>query len=253
MAESPKNPADLPVMGFLDHLDELRSRVLKSVAALAIAFALALTQAKAILGFLLVPIRPYLGDARPVFIELTEPFLLYMKVGFLVAIFASSPFLIYQVWAFVSPGLYARERHYAIPFILFATIFFVLGGAFGYYFGFPIAARFLLAVAEDFQPALRVSSLFAFESKIILGMALVFELPTVIYLLARLGLVTPGFLWRNFKYAVLIIFIIAAVITPTPDIVTQCLFAGPMIGLYLLGILVAHLFGRPRSQGRGAV
>jgi len=176
-----------------------------------------------------------------------------MKVGFLVAIFASSPFLIYQVWAFVSPGLYARERHYAIPFILFATIFFVLGGAFGYYFGFPIAARFLLAVAEDFQPALRVSSRFAFESKIILGMALVFELPTVIYLLARLGLVTPGFLWRNFKYAVLIIFIIAAVITPTPDIVTQCLFAGPMIGLYLLGILVAHLFGRSRSQGRGAV
>jgi len=253
MEESPKEPADLPVMGFLDHLDELRSRVLKSVAALAIAFALALTQAKAVLAFLLAPIQPYLGGAKPVFIDLTEPFLLYMKVGFLVAIFAASPFLIYQVWAFISPGLYARERRYAVPFILFATIFFVLGGAFGYYFGFPVAARFLLKVAEDFQPALRISSLFSFESKIILGMALVFELPTVIYLLARLGLVTPGFLWRNFKYAVLIIFIIAAVITPTPDIVTQCLFAGPMIGLYLLGILVAHLFGRSRSQGRGAV
>ena len=252
MAESPKNPADLPVMGFLDHLDELRSRVLKSVAIVAIAFALALTQAKAVLAFLLEPIRPYLGDSKPVFIELTEPFLLYMKVGFLVAIFASSPLLVYQIWAFISPGLYARERRYAVPFILFATVFFVMGGAFGYYFGFPVAARFLLAIADDFQPALRISSLFSFESKIILGMALVFELPTVIYLLARLGLVTPRFLWKNFQYAVLIIFIVAAVITPTPDMVTQCLFAAPMIGLYLLGILVAHLFGRPRNEGRGA-
>src|SRR6185436_6702422 len=106
--------------------------------------------------------------------------------------------------------------------------------------------------AEDFQPTLRISSLFSFESKIILGMALVFEMPTVIYLLARLGLVTPRFLWRNFQYAILIIFIVAAVITPTPDMVTQCLFAAPMIGLYLLGILVAHLFGRARTGGGSA-
>lgn len=248
MDERSTDPADLPVMGFLDHLDELRSRVLKSVAAIGIAFALALTQAKVILAFLLEPIKPLLGDARPVFIDLTEPFLLYMKVGFLTAIFASAPFLIYQVWAFISPGLYARERSYAVPFILFSTVFFVLGGAFGYYYGFPVAAKFLLAIADDFQPALRISSLFSFESKMILGMAVVFELPTVIYLLARLGLVTPRFLWRNFKYAILIIFVVAALITPTPDIVTQCLFAAPMIGLYLLGILVAHLFGRPRMK-----
>jgi sec-independent protein translocase protein TatC len=233
-------------MGFLDHLDELRRRLLRCLVAVGLAFALALTQARAILDFLLVPIRPLLGEQRPVFIDLTEPFLLYMKVGFLASLFLSAPFVLYQVWAFISPGLYPRERRYAIPFIVFATGFFVLGGAFGYLVGFPAAARFLLAIADGFEPALRISSLFGFESRIILGMALVFELPTVIYFLARLGLVTPAFLWRNLKYAVLIIFVIAAVITPTPDVVTQCLFAAPMIVLYLLGILVAQVFGRPR-------
>jgi sec-independent protein translocase protein TatC len=234
-------------MGFLEHLDELRRRLLYSLAAVGIAFALALTQARPILEFLLRPVRPYLGDQKPVFLDLTEPFVLYMKVGFLVSLFLSAPFVLYQLWAFIAPGLYQRERRMAVPFVLFATVFFLLGGAFGYYIGFPSAARFLLSIASDFQPSLRISSLFTFESRIILGMGLVFELPTVIYFLARLGFVTPGFLWRRFNYAILIIFIVAAVVTPTPDVVTQCLFAAPMIGLYLISILVAHVFGRPRG------
>jgi sec-independent protein translocase protein TatC len=234
-------------MGFLEHLEELRKRLLLSLVSVAVAFLLALTNARRILDFFLVPIRPYLGESRPVFIDLTEPFLLYMKVAFLAGLFVAAPLILYQSWAFISPGLYPRERRYAFPFIFFATVFFLAGGAFGYYVGFPAASRFLLEIGEGFEPALRVSHLFGFESKIILGMALVFELPTVIYFLARLGLVTPGFLWRNFKYAILIIFIISAIITPTPDIVTQCVFAAPMILLYLAGILVAKLFGRPRE------
>jgi sec-independent protein translocase protein TatC len=242
------NGADLPTMGFLEHLDELRKRLIRSLLAIGIAFALALTQARSILDFLLRPIQPYLGDEKPVFMELTEPFILYMKVGFLASLFLSTPFVLYQIWAFVAPGLYPRERRYVFPFILFATTFFIAGGAFGYYVGFPTAARFLLGIATDFRPALRVSSLFSFESKLILGMGLVFELPTVVYFLARLGLITPRFLWRNFQYAILIIFIVAAVITPTPDMVTQCVFAAPMIVLYLISILVAYLFGRPRSE-----
>jgi sec-independent protein translocase protein TatC len=255
MSADPKNRPDLPTMGFLEHLDELRKRLLWSLVAVGLAFALALTRAKAILDFLLRPIRPYLGAEKPVFIDITEPFLLYMKVGFLASLFLSAPFVLYQIWAFIAPGLYPRERRYVVPFIAFATIFFVAGGAFGYLIGFPVACRFLLSIAEGFQPALRISNLFAFESKIILGMGLVFELPTVIYFLARMGLITPGFLWRNFPYAILIIFIIAAVITPTPDIVTQCIFAAPMILLYLIGILVASVFGRPRrehSEGEAA-
>ncbi|HET6277447.1 MAG TPA: twin-arginine translocase subunit TatC [Candidatus Polarisedimenticolia bacterium] len=235
-------------MGFLEHLDELRKRLLWSLVAIVLAFVAALTQSKRILAFLLRPIRPLLGDERPVFIDLTEPFLLYMKVALLAALFLSAPFVLYQAWAFIAPGLYPRERRYAVPFVLFATVFFLAGGAFGYYVGFPVASKFLLGIAEEFRPALRISSLFGFQSKIILGLGVVFELPTVIYLLARLGLVTPRFLWRNFKYAILIIFIIAAVITPTPDVVTQCIFAAPMILLYLAGILVARIFGRARLE-----
>lgn len=239
-------------MSFLEHLEELRKRLLRAIVAVAIAFVLALTCARSILEFMLGPIRPFLNGQQPVFLEVTEPFLLYMKVAFLAALFLAAPAVLYQVWAFISPGLYARERRYALPFVLFASAFFVAGGAFGYYVGFPAACRFLLSVAEGFQPALRISSLFSFESKIILGSGLVFEMPTVIYFLSRLGLVTAGFLWHNFKYAILIIFIIAAVITPTPDVVTQCIFAGPMVLLYLIGILIAHLCGPERAAEAAA-
>ena len=238
--------ADLPTMSFLDHLEELRKRLLRSVLAVALAFGVCLLFARTILDFLLRPILPLLGQDRPVFLELTEPFLLYMKVAFLAGLFLAAPLVLYQAWAFISPGLYPHERRYAAPFVLFATVFFTAGGAFGYYVGFPTAARFLLGVSQGFEANLRISSLFSFESKIILGLGLVFELPTVIYFLARIGIVTPGFLWHHFKYAVLIIFILAAVLTPTPDIVTQCVFAAPMILLYLLGILIAHVFGRRR-------
>jgi sec-independent protein translocase protein TatC len=234
-------------MGFLDHLDELRRRLIYSLIAIGAAFAIALTQAKRITDFLFAPIQQLLGDRHPVFLELTEPFMLYMKVAFLASLFLSAPIVAYQVWGFIAPGLYPRERRQAVPFVLSATVLFLAGGAFGYLYGVPVAAKFLLTIAEGFEPNLRLSSLFSFESKLLVGMGLVFELPTVIYFLARLGLVTPRFLMRNFKYAVLIIFIIAAVVTPTPDMVTQCVFAAPMIALYLLGVLVAYLFGRPRQ------
>jgi sec-independent protein translocase protein TatC len=234
-------------MSFLEHLEELRKRLLRSVFAIGAAFAVCLAYARSILDYFIRPIRPFLGDNKPVYLDLTEPFMLYMKVAFLASLFLAAPVVLYQVWAFIRPGLYPRERRYAVPFVLFATIFFTLGGMFGYAVAFPVACKFLLSVAEGFTPALRVSSLFAFESKMILGMGLVFELPTVVYFLSRFGLITAGFLWRNLKYAILIIFIVAAVITPTPDVVTQCVFAGPMILLYLIGILVAHVFGRERA------
>lgn len=239
-------------MSFLEHLGELRKRLIRAVLAVAVAFGICLLYARSILDFLLRPILPMLGQDRPVFLELTEPFLLYMKVAFLAALFLAAPVVLYQAWAFIAPGLYPRERRYAAPFVVFSTVFFVAGGAFGYYVGFPTAARFLLGVAAGFEPSLRLTSLFSFESKIILGLGLVFELPTVIYFLSRLGLVTAGFLWHHFKYAVLIIFVVAAVLTPTPDIVTQCVFAAPMVLLYLLGILIARLFGRPRDLGAAA-
>ncbi|HUO84478.1 MAG TPA: twin-arginine translocase subunit TatC, partial [Thermoanaerobaculia bacterium] len=145
---------------------------------------------------------------------------------------------------FISPGLYRRERRYAAPFIVFSTLFFIAGGWFGYRVVFPLAAGFFLEMGDQFQQVITIDDYFGFASKIILGMGLVFETPILIFFLARLGIVTPAFLLQKFKYAVVAIFVIAAVITPTPDVVTQSALAIPMILLYLLGIGISYLFGR---------
>jgi len=231
-------------MSFLEHLDELRSRLFKAVLAIAIGFTVAWTQSERLFRWFVEPLTPFLGGRKLVFLEITEPFMLYMKVALLAGIFAASPVILYQAWAFVAPGLYPRERRHVGPFITAASVLFIAGGAFGYRVAFPYAARFLLSIAGDFEPALTVKSLFGFESKIILGMGLVFEMPAIIYLLASLGIVTPRFLLRHLKMAILISFIVAAIITPTPDMVTQCVFAIPMIGLYLLGIGASYLVPR---------
>src|SRR5258705_1516031 len=204
-------------MSFLGPLGELRERLSRALLALAVCFAVAGSQWGRIFRVLLEPLQPYLNGRKPVFIYLPEPFFLYMKVSLLVATFAASPLILYELWAFVSPGLYPKERKYVAPFVVIASLLFVGGGLFGYFVGFPYAARFLLSVAGDFEPTLTIKNLFGFESKIILGMGLVFEMPAVIFLLSRLGIVTPAFLLHHLKYAVLIIFIVAAIITPTPD------------------------------------
>ena len=239
--------SDTGRMSFLDHLGELRARLAKALLALIVCFLAAWYQSARVFSLFVRPLEPYLGGHKLVFIEITEPFILYMKVSLLVALFVASPVILYQLWAFISPGLYPRERSYAAPFIIVASLFFCGGGLFGYYVAFPYAARFLLSIASDFEPALTIRSLFGFESKIILGMGLVFEMPVVIFLLSRIGIVTPGFLLHHLKYAVLVIFIVAAVITPTPDVITQCVFALPMLGLYLLGIAAAYIVPRGKN------
>ena len=235
-------------MSFLEHLGELRVRLFRALLSIALFFGVGWYYSRQIFNFLLEPLRPYLKGSKPVFLDITEPFFLFMKVAFLAGLFAASPFVLYQLWAFISPGLYPQERRYAAPFVIFSSLFFLAGGAFGYYIAFPYAARFLLKVAEGFEPALTMRGLFQFESRLILGMGLVFELPVLILLLAKLGIVTPRFLARNLKYAVLISFIIAAVITPTPDVVTQCVFALPMIALYLVGLAASLLVRRRRGN-----
>jgi sec-independent protein translocase protein TatC len=146
------------------------------------------------------------------------------------------------------PGLYRRERRLALPFIVFTTLFFVAGGYFGYRVAFPMVVKFLLGVGEGFRPVITVQTYFSMMSKILLGLGLVFEMPMLIFFLARLGIVTAGQLLRWFRWAVLAIFVIAAIITPTPDIATQTVFAVPMIALYLLGVFVAWVFGRSRDD-----
>lgn len=235
----------LPRMSFLEHLEELRRRILHALIALIVAFFACWSFAPEIFRLIQAPILSILPPGEKLaFTRLAAPFFLYMKVAFFTAIFVASPFILWQVWRFISPGLYRRERRYAAPFIVFSSLFFVAGGYFGYRVVFPMAAAFFLEMGKDFQQVVTIDDYFSFASKLILGMGLVFETPILIFFLARLGIVTPKFLLAKFKYAVLIIFIIAAIITPTPDMVTQTALALPMIVLYLLGVGIAALFGK---------
>ena len=155
--------------------------------------------------------------------------------------------------AFVAPGLYRRERRMVGPFIFFGSLLFLAGGAFAYYVAFPFAVQFLLGMGERFEAQITVSRYLGFLMTIILGLGLMFELPTIIFLLSKMGLVTPGFLLRHFRWAVILIFTAAAIITPTPDVVNLCIFAVPTLLLYLVGVAVAGRVDEPVVPGRGVV
>lgn len=247
-------PADPDKMSFLEHLDELRSRLIWVVAFLVLGFVACWGFRDPIFHFLTQPLRVSHPDIKFIFTSPSEALMLKMKMSFFVGIFVASPLILYQIWAFVSPGLYQHEKAYALPFIAAGTLFFLGGAAFGHYYLFPMTFRFLVEFGgTDMQFLPKVGEYYSFYSWFLLGLGLVFQLPVVIFVLARIGLVTPGFLLRKFKYAVLISFVVSAIITPTPDVVTQSLLAVPMLGLYLLGIAVAALFGKPRRRTEGEV
>ncbi len=236
-------------MSFLDHLEELRSRLLKALVSLAVGFGIAWNFRNEIFHFMVAPLRTAYPGLELIATSPTESLMLYMKMAFFVGIFLAAPFLLYQVWAFISPGLYPNEKSYAVPFIFFGTLFFVSGAAFGHYYLFPLSFSFLGTFGgEDIKFMPRVSEYYSFYSWFLLALGIVFQVPVVIFVLARIGLVNATFLLRHFKWAVLGSFIVAAVVTPTPDMVTQALLAMPMIGLYLLGVLVAALFGKKRRD-----
>jgi len=236
-------------MSFLEHLDELRQRLIKSLLSLVVGFALCWGFAEQIFAIMTQPMREAHPGVTFIYTQPTEAFLLYMKMSFFVGIFVVSPYILYQVWAFVAPGLYRHEKVYAIPFVLFGSLFFVGGAAFGHFILFPVTFRFLGEFAGDNMDFLpKVSEYYSFYSWFLLSLGAVFQLPVLIFVLARIGIVSAGFLLRKSKYAVLGAFILSAVITPTADVVTQSLLALPMLGLYLFGILVAWAFGKPRRH-----
>jgi len=173
---------------------------------------------------------------------------LYLKVVGLAALFLAAPFVLFQLWLFVSPALYRRERLYVLPFLVFGSLFFLGGGAFAYYLAFPKAVDFLLGMSTQFKAVPEAQRYFGFLLTVILGMALMFELPVLIVLLSAIGVVTPGFLIRKFRWAVVLIFTAAAIVTPTPDIMNLCLFAVPALVLYLLGVGVAWLLSPGRKE-----
>ena len=176
-----------------------------------------------------------------------EPFSLYIKVSLYAAVCVSVPFLLLQIWGFVSPGLYPHERAYVTPFITLSTISFVLGAAFAYYVIFPPAAKYLLGLGSDFRLLLKANDYFDFIIFIMLGMGVVFQMPAVTYVLARIGLVTAGFMVKIWKTALIVILVGAAIMSPTSDIANMLLFAAPMMVLYVISILVAWIFNKPRT------
>jgi sec-independent protein translocase protein TatC len=232
-------------MGFLDHLDELRRRILYSVYAIAAACAVTFYFWDDMFVYLVKYFSQY--NATLIYTRPMGAFMFSLKVGVLSGLLLASPFVFAQLWLFVAPGLYTREKRVVLPFVFFSSILFGAGAVFGHFVAFPSMWQFFASYAGMGGSGLKffptVDDTFSFYMKMILGLGLVFQMPLLVFFLARFGIVSARFLLKQFKYAVLIIFIIAAVITPSPDMVTQVIFAAPMLVLYVISIGVAWMFG----------
>jgi sec-independent protein translocase protein TatC len=230
--------AELPGMSLMEHLEELRKRIIHSAIYLAVGFFVAFYFHDRLYGLVQAPI-----NKLNLKLNMTHPMdgmNLSMQVALIGGAILAAPFILYQVWLFISPGLYQKERRFVIPFMAATVGLFFTGASFGYFFVFPSALKILIfGFGKPFNPMITIEDYTGFFLSIILGLGISFELPILIFFLAMFGIVSPRFLWKNIRYAVLIIFIVAAIITPTPDPWTMCAYAVPMLALYLLGIGVA--------------
>ena len=253
--ETPKDDGDdeedgMLRMSFLGHLEELRSRILKALAGVGLAFFACLYFANDLWRFVSEPAvialkslgyQPDLAQITPMDAFST----IWVKVPMLASIFIASPWILYQVWAFIAPGLYKKERRWATPFVLTSAGLFILGGAFAYFVAFRYGLTFLLGIGKDIhvKPVINITDYFDLFVNVMLGVGLVFEMPVIIFFLTLLRLASPAFLWRNARYAILVITIIAAIVTPTPDIFNMMLFAVPMCLLFALALMVLFFAG----------
>lgn len=233
----------MPTMGFLDHLEELRRRIIYSIISVAVGFCVCWWKVERIYDVMQRPIMDALKSngmaEKLVYLNPTEPFNLYLKIAALAGLFLTSPFVLYQVWMFISPGLYRKEKKYVVPFMVSTITLFAAGGYFGYKIVYPAALTFLINFGKQFQPMITIGEYTSLFLSIILGMGLIFEMPILVFFLSLMGIISAGFMWKNFRYSILVIFIIAAIVTPTTDILNMCIFAAPMIALYALSIGVA--------------
>jgi sec-independent protein translocase protein TatC len=233
-------------MSFLEHLDELRTRLIRCVIAIAICCVIAFIFLDRVFEFITLPMRQMLPNGGSlVATEPSEFFMLYLKVGALVGLLLATPYIMWQVWLFVAPGLYTHEKKLAIPFVLMTTFFVGAGAAFSHFVAFPWTWRFFIDFTADYvQLMMKLGPAFSLYVKMLLGFAVIFQMPTLVFFLARMGVVSHRFLIKQFKYAVLIIFILGAVLSPGGDVVSQALMAGPMLVLYGLSIIIAWAVGR---------
>jgi sec-independent protein translocase protein TatC len=236
-------------MSFLDHLDELRKRIVRACLSVAVGVVLTFAFIQPIFDFILAPTRRALPPGvKMIYTQPGEAFSLYITVALIAGVVVAAPYIMYQVWMFIAPGLYAKEKRMAYPFVALTTIGFVLGAAFNHWVSFPFMMKFFASFNTTelaFMP--KLDDVFGLYSKMLIGMGLVFQMPAVVFFLAKMRLITARFLASNFKYAFLIIFVVAAVITPTGDMMTQTIFAAPMVGLYILSILIAWMVN-PRAR-----
>ena len=240
-------------MSFLEHLDELRKRLIYICWSLLAGCIVAYAFIQKIFDFIMKPMYTILqqqpnGGAKLIFTSGADAFMLYIKIGFIAGVFFASPLIIYQVWKFIAPGLYAHEKKFAIPFVLLSTVFFVLGGLFSHYLAFPWTWAFFGSFGNSYMIFMpKVDDAFSMYATMLLGFGLIFEMPTLVFFLARMGVVTGGFLLKHFKYAVLIITIVAAVVSPGTDAMSTIIYAVPMLGLYVVSIAIAYIFQRKRK------
>lgn len=230
--------AELPGMSLMEHLEELRKRIIHSAAYLAVGFIVAYLFHEKLYGFVQAPLDHLhikLNYTHPM-----DPLNLYLQVALIGGAILASPFILYQVWLFIAPGLYQKEKRFVIPFMAATVGLFLAGATFGYYFVLPGALKVLIVdFGARFNPMVTIEEYTGFFLSIILGLGISFEMPILIFFLAMFGIVSPRFLWKNIRYAILIVFLVAAIITPSPDPWTMCFYAVPMLTLYMIGIAVA--------------
>ena len=243
--------AELPGMSLMEHLDELRKRIVRSAIFLGLGFLVAWFFHDRFVGFIQAPLN-HIGKTL-VFTHPMDPLNLDLQVSLVAGAILASPFILFQVWLFIAPGLYQKERRFVIPFMAATVGLFLTGAAFGYFWVLPGALEILIVkFGHNFTSMVTIEEYTSFFLSIILGLGISFEMPILIFFLAMFGIVSPRFLWKNMRYAVLAVFLVAAIICPSPDPWTMCIYAIPMLGLYLVGIGVAWWVHPSRRSSRRA-
>jgi len=234
---------------FLGHLEELRKRLVACAIAIGVGFVASYAFSERLFQVLIMPLKAVMPEGEKlIFTNLPEMFFTYLKVAFLSGVLVVSPFVFYQLWLFIAPGLYQREKRYVIPFVVASTILFVGGALFGYFVVFPFGFKFFIGFTNEYVKALpSVKEYFSLSVKLLFAFGIVFELPVVLFFLTKMGIVTPEYLRRQRKYAILLAFIIGAILTP-PDVITQCMMAVPLMVLYEIGILVSVMARKKKEQ-----
>jgi sec-independent protein translocase protein TatC len=234
---------------FMSHLEELRKRLIACAIAVGAGFVLCYFFSETLFRILVLPLKEVMPQGeRLIFTNLPEMFLTYLKVAFIAGIMLTAPFLFYQLWMFIAPGLYQREKKLVFPFVIFSTILFVGGSLFGYFVVFPFGFKFFMGFSNEYVQALpSVKQYFSFSTKLLFAFGVIFELPVVMFFLSKMGVVTPELLKKKRKYAILLAFVVAAILTP-PDVLTQIFMALPLVVLYEISIFVAKIAQKKKVE-----